>query len=120
MPPVIRGRWPEGPEGESRRREASDFRSVIGGGSLCGFPRSHRETGHLPRLGGRKDDQLGGVMGTSLIRSRATITGVKDRFTWNEIKDGAVLQEDGVIVAVGTYDDLHRKHPTVPVIGNGK
>ena len=59
-------------------------------------------------------------MATSLIRSRAAITGVKDRFTWNEIKDGAVLQEDGVIVAVGTYDDLHRKHPTVPVIGNGK
>src|SRR6202171_1125808 len=59
-------------------------------------------------------------MGTSLIRSRAAITGVKDRFTWNRIKDGAVLQEDGVIVDVGTYDDLHRKHPTVPVIGNGK
>ena len=59
-------------------------------------------------------------MPTSLIRSRAAITGVKDRFTWNEIKDGAVLQEDGVIVAVGTYDDLHRKHPTVPVIGTGK
>ena len=59
-------------------------------------------------------------MPTSLIRSRATITGVKDRFTWNEIKDGAVLQEDGVIAAVGTYDDLHRKHPTVPVIGTGK
>src|SRR5260370_37936587 len=38
MPPVIRGRWPEGPEGESRRREASDFRSVIVGGRLCGFP----------------------------------------------------------------------------------
>ena len=59
-------------------------------------------------------------MATSLIRSRATITGVKDRFAWNEIKDGAVLQEDGVIVAVGTYDDLQRKHPTVPVIGTGK
>src|ERR1700745_2438656 len=59
-------------------------------------------------------------MVTSLIRSRATITGVKDRFTWNEIKDGAVLQEDGIIVAVGTYEDLHARHPTVPVIGNGK
>src|SRR5580700_489386 len=59
-------------------------------------------------------------MATSLVRSRATITGVKDRFAWNEIKDGAVLQEDGVIVAVGTYDDLSARHPTVPVIGNGK
>jgi cytosine/adenosine deaminase-related metal-dependent hydrolase len=59
-------------------------------------------------------------MATSLIRSRAAITGTKDRFTWNEIKDGAVLQEDGVIVEVGAYDDLHAKHPTVPVIGTGK
>src|SRR6202041_3025020 len=58
-------------------------------------------------------------MATSLIRARAAITGVKDRFTWNEIKDGAVLQEDGVIVAVGTYDELHRKYPTAPVIGTG-
>ena len=33
-------------------------------------------------------------MPTSLIRSRAAITGVKDRFTWNEIKDGAVLQSN--------------------------
>jgi len=55
-------------------------------------------------------------MATSLIRSRAAITGTKDRLSWNEIKDGAVLQEDGVIVAVGTYDGLHRKHPTVPVM----
>src|SRR5216684_4946309 len=59
-------------------------------------------------------------MATSLVRSRAAITGVKDRFTWNEIKDGAILQEDGVITAVGTYDDLSAKHPTVPVIGSGK
>lgn len=27
-------------------------------------------------------------MATSLIRSRAAITGTKDRFTWNEVKDG--------------------------------
>ena len=55
-------------------------------------------------------------MATSLIRSRAAITGTNDRLSWNEIKDGAVLQEDGVIAAVGTYDDLSAKHPTVPVI----
>src|SRR6187401_3415541 len=59
-------------------------------------------------------------MATSLIRSRAAITGTKDRLSWNEIKDGAVLQEDGVIVAVGPYDELHRKYPTAPVIGSGK
>src|SRR5260370_23275781 len=59
-------------------------------------------------------------MATSLVRSRAAITGTKDRLTWNEIKDGAILQEDGVIVAVGTYDELHRKYPTAPVVGSGK
>ena len=31
-----------------------------------------------------------------------------------------MLQEDGIITAVGTYDDLHRKHPTVPVIGTAR
>ena len=30
-----------------------------------------------------------------------------------------VLQEDGTITAVGTFADLSRKHPTVPVIGMG-
>ena len=56
-------------------------------------------------------------MATSLIRSRAAITGTKDRLSWNEIKDGAVLQEDGVIAAVGTYDELHRKYfERIPVV----
>jgi cytosine/adenosine deaminase-related metal-dependent hydrolase len=58
-------------------------------------------------------------MPTSLIRSRTLITGVKDRFAWNEIENGALLQENGVIVAVGTFDDLKAKHPKVPVIGTG-
>ena len=58
-------------------------------------------------------------MATSLIRSRVTVTGTNDRLSWNEVKDGAVLQEDGIITAVGTYDDLHARHPTVPVIGSG-
>ncbi len=43
-------------------------------------------------------------MATSLVRSRAAITGTKDRLSWNEIKDGAVLQKDGVIEEVGTYE----------------
>jgi cytosine/adenosine deaminase-related metal-dependent hydrolase len=58
-------------------------------------------------------------MAVSLVRSRAMITRTTSATTWEEIADGALLQEDGVIVAVGTYDDLHRKHPTVPVIGTG-
>jgi cytosine/adenosine deaminase-related metal-dependent hydrolase len=56
----------------------------------------------------------------SLIRSRATITHAIDRHSWHEIPDGAVLQEDGTIAAIGTYSDLARQHPDVPVIGTGR
>ena len=55
-------------------------------------------------------------MTQSLVRSRAMITRTLSATEWEEIPDGAVLQEDGIITAVGTYDDLHRKHPTVPVV----
>ncbi|MCB1740648.1 MAG: amidohydrolase family protein [Gammaproteobacteria bacterium] len=59
-------------------------------------------------------------MSTSLIRSRAMITRAIDRDRVEEIADGAVLQEDGVIAAVGRYEDLKRRYPTVPVIGSGE
>jgi cytosine/adenosine deaminase-related metal-dependent hydrolase len=59
------------------------------------------------------------AMSASLIRSRAMVTHAIDRDRWNEIMDGAVLQEDGTIVEVGIYQELSRKHPNVPVIGSG-
>jgi cytosine/adenosine deaminase-related metal-dependent hydrolase len=55
----------------------------------------------------------------SLIRSRAMITHTTGRHSWREVPDGAVLQEDGTIVAVGTFADLARQHPDVTVIGTG-
>jgi cytosine/adenosine deaminase-related metal-dependent hydrolase len=58
-------------------------------------------------------------MSVSLIRSRAMVTHAIDRHRWNEITDGAVLQEDGAIVEIGTYRDLSRRHPNVAVIGSG-
>src|SRR5437899_1126126 len=58
-------------------------------------------------------------MPASLIRSRALITEALDRHRWNEIADGAVLQEDGTVTAIGTYAELSGKHPNVPVIGTG-
>jgi 5-methylthioadenosine/S-adenosylhomocysteine deaminase len=58
-------------------------------------------------------------MSASVIRSRAMVTHTIDRYRWNEITDGAVLQEDGRIVEIGTYQDLSRKHPKVPVVGSG-
>ena len=42
-------------------------------------------------------------MPASLIRSRAMVTHAIDRHRWDEITDGAVLQEDGRIVEIGTY-----------------
>jgi hypothetical protein len=50
-------------------------------------------------------------MPASLIRSRALITHAQDRHRWNGVADGAVLQEDGVIAAISTYEELSRKHP---------
>ena len=58
-------------------------------------------------------------MPASLIRSRAMITRTLDRHRWEEIADGAVLQQDGTIAEIGTYADLSRRHPNVPVIGSG-
>jgi cytosine/adenosine deaminase-related metal-dependent hydrolase len=55
----------------------------------------------------------------SLIRSRAMVARALDRHHWQEVADGAVLQEDGVIAETGTYRELSRKHPNVPVIGSG-
>src|SRR3954465_2407078 len=58
-------------------------------------------------------------MSTSLIRSRAIIARAIDRQSWEQIDDGAVLQEDGVIAAVGTYADLSKRYPNTAVIGSG-
>ena len=58
-------------------------------------------------------------MPASLIRSRAMVTHAIDRHRWNEVTDGAVLQEDGTIVEIGTYRELSRKHPNVAVVGSG-
>jgi 5-methylthioadenosine/S-adenosylhomocysteine deaminase len=59
-------------------------------------------------------------LATSLIRSSAMITRTIDRHRWEEIADGAVVQEDGVIVAMGTYNALKAGYPDVPVLGSGK
>ncbi|TXN03787.1 MULTISPECIES: amidohydrolase family protein [unclassified Methylobacterium] len=59
-------------------------------------------------------------MATSLIRSRQMITRTLDRERWEEVADGAVLQKDGVIEAVGTYAELHARYPDAPVIGSGR
>ncbi|MBX9989974.1 amidohydrolase family protein [Phreatobacter oligotrophus] len=59
-------------------------------------------------------------MPASLIRSHTLMTGVADRFTCETIDGGAVLQEDGVIAAIGSFAELSARHPTVPVVGTGR
>jgi 5-methylthioadenosine/S-adenosylhomocysteine deaminase len=58
-------------------------------------------------------------MSVSLVRGRSVVTHAIDRNNWNEIADGAVLQENGIITAVGAFTDLSSKHPQAPVIGTG-
>ena len=58
-------------------------------------------------------------MPASLIRGRSVITHAVDRNNWNEITNGAVLQEDGIITAIGGFADLSVQHPGIPVIGTG-
>jgi 5-methylthioadenosine/S-adenosylhomocysteine deaminase len=58
-------------------------------------------------------------MAKSIIRSRAMITRTIDRRTWEEIADGAVLQEDGIIAQIGTFKELRARHPDVAVLGSG-
>ena len=59
-------------------------------------------------------------MATTLVRSKTMITKTVDRHTVEEIADGALIQEDGVITEVGTYEALSAKHPTLPVLGSGR
>ena len=59
-------------------------------------------------------------MATTLVRSRTMITKAIDRHTVEEIADGALIQEDGVITEIGTYAALSAKHPTLPVLGSGR
>jgi 5-methylthioadenosine/S-adenosylhomocysteine deaminase len=56
---------------------------------------------------------------TSIIRSRAMLTRAIDRTACEEVANGAVLQEDGVILETGTYEDFARRFPTTLVQGSG-
>ena len=58
-------------------------------------------------------------MATTLIRSRAALMPTPGRYQVQTLADGAVLQEDGLIAEVGTYEALHRKYPNTPVVGTG-
>ena len=54
-------------------------------------------------------------MPATLIRSHATIASATEI-----IPGGAVLQEDGAIAAVGSFDELQRRYPNTLVVGTGR
>ena len=58
-------------------------------------------------------------MTTSIVRSRTMFTRAIDRASFEEIADGAILQEDGVILETGTYADFAQRFPDTPVHGSG-
>ncbi|HEU0147803.1 MAG TPA: amidohydrolase, partial [Bradyrhizobium sp.] len=54
-------------------------------------------------------------MAEVLVRAKWVVSGIKDRFTPEVIDDGAVLARDGVIVAVGPFDEVERLAPHAQV-----
>ncbi len=60
------------------------------------------------------------MMPATLIRSRSAILHATRSAGATVIDDGAVLQQDGVIAAIGTFEELHRRYPDAPVIGTGR
>jgi cytosine/adenosine deaminase-related metal-dependent hydrolase len=58
-------------------------------------------------------------MASSIIRGKHVITRVIDGNASEVIDDGAVYQEDGVIVEVGGFEDLKARYSPGEVVGDG-
>ena len=58
-------------------------------------------------------------MATTLIRSRAMLSPTKGAYRVETVPDRAVLQEDGLIAAVGSFEALHARYRDTPVLGTG-
>ena len=57
-------------------------------------------------------------MASSLIRGKYVVCKVFDRQHADVIEDGAVFQENGLIVSVGRYSELSRRHRADEVLGS--
>ena len=58
-------------------------------------------------------------MALSLIRGKHVVCKVTGRESADVVSDGAVVQRDGVIEAVGDYQELSARYPDAEVIGSG-
>src|SRR5688572_6085929 len=59
-------------------------------------------------------------MATSLVRGKYVVCKVTGRREARVIEDGAVFQRDGVIVDVGAYAELSKKHRADETIGSAE
>ena len=57
-------------------------------------------------------------MPSSMIRGKYVVCGVVDRHEATVIENGAVFQRDGVIVDIGTHDEIASRHRANSVIGS--
>jgi 5-methylthioadenosine/S-adenosylhomocysteine deaminase len=57
-------------------------------------------------------------MTKTMFKAKCIVRGVKDRHTLDRVEDGAILYEDGVILAIGPAADLLRAHPDAAVQGS--
>jgi 5-methylthioadenosine/S-adenosylhomocysteine deaminase len=56
----------------------------------------------------------------SIVRGKHVITRALDRHRWEQIDDGAVLQQGGIIAAVGAFADIRAANPGAPIVGDGE
>ncbi len=54
---------------------------------------------------------------TSIIRGRHVLTQPLASGAWRQIDDGAILHVDGIIAAIGSFDEIRRENPDVEVVG---
>lgn len=59
-------------------------------------------------------------MASSLIRGKYLLRKVVSRTEVDIVEAGAVYQEDGRIVATGTFEDLSRKYPRADTVGSDR
>ena len=59
-------------------------------------------------------------MTSTLVRGKYVICKVTGPSSAEVVYDGAVLQQDGEIIEVGSYEDLRSKSPAVEVVGSNR
>ncbi|WP_420394037.1 amidohydrolase family protein [Acuticoccus sp.] len=59
-------------------------------------------------------------MADCIVRGRTVFTRVVDRHTAATVEDGAVLVQDGLVRAVGPFEEARAAHPSLTVHGTGR